>query len=75
MEEAETADMEGMPLRVVKAKHLAAIALSVGRPKDLARILALREADAVTDAEIAELAEVHGLSTQWTKFKERFDEA
>src|SRR5690349_17535837 len=43
MEQAVTADFEGVPVRVVAADHLAVIALSVGRAKDFARILALLE--------------------------------
>ncbi|MFH1177588.1 MAG: hypothetical protein V1750_09300 [Acidobacteriota bacterium] len=35
MDEAETADFEGDPFRVVRAEYLAVIALSVGRAKDL----------------------------------------
>jgi len=42
MEQADTVDFEGAPLRVVRADYLAVIALSVGRAKDLARILAKR---------------------------------
>jgi hypothetical protein len=41
MAHAEIADYEGVPLRVVRADFLAAIALEAGRPKDMARILAL----------------------------------
>lgn len=73
--EAETADLEGVPLRVVRADHLAVIALSVGRAKDFARILALREVGAVEDDQILELAERHGLADSWEKFLGRFDEA
>jgi len=38
--EAETGEIDGVPIRVVRADFLAAIALSTGRPKDFARILA-----------------------------------
>jgi len=72
MEQAETADFEGAPLRVVGAKYLAVIALSVGRAKDLARILALLEAGAVTWQEIGMLADQYGLSHEWKRFKNRF---
>ena len=34
MDQAVTADFEGVPLRVVRADYLAVIALSVGRAKD-----------------------------------------
>lgn len=74
LREAETADFEGVPLRVVRADYLACIALSVGRPKDHARVLALRESGAVTDAGISALAERHGLAEQWQSFRKRFDE-
>jgi len=72
---AETADFDGTPLRVVSARHLAAIALSVGRAKDCARILALFDAEAVTRDEIAEVAARHGLADRWTQFVERFLDA
>ena len=72
MEQADSADFDGIPLRVVRADHLAAIALSVGRAKDNARILALLEAGSVTGAEIAALAERHGLSAAWKRFEKRF---
>src|SRR5204863_1697125 len=40
MEQADTADFDGAPLRVVRADYLAVMALGVGRAKDFARILA-----------------------------------
>ena len=38
--EAETGEIDGVPIRVVRADFLAAMVLSTGRPKDFARILA-----------------------------------
>jgi len=70
--QAETDDFEGVPLRVVRPDHLAAIALSVGRAKDFARILALIESEAVTREEIATLAQRHQLSEAWERFEKRF---
>jgi hypothetical protein len=70
--EAETGDLDGVPLRVVRADYLAVIALSVGRAKDFARILALRESGAVTDEQISELATRYDLATAWRAFLERF---
>ncbi len=74
MREAETADLEGAPLRVVRAEYLACIALSVGRAKDYARVLALRESGAITDGELTALADRYGLGAEWRRFRERFDE-
>jgi len=68
---AETTDFEGVPLRVVGAVHLAVIALSVGRAKDLARVLALLESGAVTREAIGRLAGEHGLSEAWERFARR----
>ena len=72
LEHADTVDFEGEPLRVVRADHLAAIALSTGRAKDFARILSLLEGESVTIEEIARLAEKHGLVEAWSRFKTRF---
>jgi hypothetical protein len=72
VEQAETADFEGIPFRVVRADYLAVIALSVGRSKDFARILALIEAGSVTRETVARLAAQHGLADPWRQFEARF---
>lgn len=72
VELADTVDFEGSPLRVVRAAHLAVIALSVGRAKDYARILALLESKSIVPEEIESLAAQHGLSEAWRRFKRRF---
>ena len=72
MEQAENADFEGVPFRVVRADHLAVIALSVGRAKDFARILGLLESGAVSRERIGSLAARHGLSEEWRRFEGRF---
>jgi hypothetical protein len=72
MERAETTDYEGIPLRVVRADHLAVIALSVGRPKDLTRILSLLESGSVTRLAVKSLAARYGLGEAWKQFETRF---
>jgi len=72
LEQAETADFDGVPFRVVQAAHLAVIALSVGRAKDFTRILSLLESGTVTRQEIRQLADRHGISNSWRKFEGRF---
>jgi hypothetical protein len=72
MAQAETGEIDGVPLRVVRADYLAVIAISVGRPKDLTRVLALLEAGAVTEDAIADLAAEHDLAEKWTQFRNRF---
>lgn len=70
--EAEMGDLDGSPLRVIGPAHLAVIALSVGRPKDLLRIHSLLDARAITAESLEKLALRHGLLKQWEKFKEKF---
>ena len=70
--EAETGEIEGLPVRVVGATYLAVLALSVGRAKDYARILSLLEAGATDRTQIAALAECHELTIQWQAFARRF---
>ena len=72
MHEAQTAEIEGISIRVVGADHLAVIALSVGRPKDYARILSLIESGSVSTEGLQRLAERHGLSAEWRRFHSRF---
>ena len=70
--EAETGEIEGIAFRVVRADFLATIALSTGRPKDFARILALLESGAVSSEQIDELTRHYRLQSEWERFKERF---
>jgi hypothetical protein len=72
MEQAATADFEGVAFRVVRADHLAVIALSVGRAKDFSRILALLESGSATRDSIGCLAARHGLAEAWQRFESRF---
>ena len=72
MQNAETGEVDDEPIRVVRAIDLALIALSVGRAKDHARILALLECGAVTRTELAAAAESHGMSAKWLNFQTRF---
>ena len=72
VEQADTVDFEGVPLRTVRADYLAVIALSVGRAKVLARILALLESKSVTPDAVGALAQKHGLADAWSRFEARF---
>jgi len=69
---AVEAEFEGVTLRVVSADYLAVIALSVGRSKDHARVLALLESGATTEEEIGSLAAQHALEGAWAQFRRRF---
>ena len=69
---AETADFDGAPFRVLGADYLAVIALSVGRAKDMTRVLALLESGAVSPSRVGDLAHRHGLQEAWARFRSRF---
>ena len=70
--EAETDEIEGVPMRVVSATHLALIALSVGRAKDHLRIISLLDSGAVTRQEVETLAQKFDLSEQLNRFQKRY---
>jgi hypothetical protein len=72
MKEADTADFEGVPMRVVRADYLALIALNTGRAKDFARVLALLESRSTSAKEITRLAERHKRLEKWKRFETRF---
>jgi hypothetical protein len=72
LEAAEETDFEGVAFRVVRADYLAVIALSVGRAKDFARILALLESGSIERSTIARLSKTYSLSDAWRRFDERF---
>ena len=75
MEQAETADFEGVPIRVVRPDYLAVIALGAGRAKDHQRILDLLESKTTNRKVIDSLAARHGLTQAWQRFAKRFLDA
>ena len=70
--EAVQADVDGVPARVFRAEHLAAIALQTGRAKDKARLLQFLEEGALDDARFREIIRRHELVETWTKFERQF---
>jgi len=69
---AEPAEIDDISVRVVTPVYLAVIALSVGRAKDYARILALVEEGVVSNEEIQTLSGKYDLADAWKKFEKRF---
>jgi hypothetical protein len=64
-------DMTGDPplkARCLRAEHLVAIAVKVGRLKDLARVQAFLESDAVDLAALKSVLERHNLLAAWLTF-------
>jgi hypothetical protein len=59
--EAEPIEFEGIPLKVFGAEHIVAIAASVGRPKDKARIVQLLEQAELDKSRLEKILRRHNL--------------
>lgn len=56
------------PARIVRAEHLVATALKVGRPKDAVRIVQFLENEAVDLQALRAVLAQHGLQERWRSF-------
>ncbi len=72
LREAVTIDVDGVPGRVFRAEHLAAIALQTGRAKDKARVLQFHEAGILDEPRFQGILARHGLVEAWGKFERLF---
>lgn len=70
--EAVEMDVEGSPVRVFTAEHLAAIALQTGRAKDKARLLQFVESGILIGDRFREIPLRHGLGDAWSRFAQNF---
>ena len=61
LEEALVVDYDGVPTKVLKATHLAAICVKVGRPKDKVRIQMLLSSSGFDDLEFHRILTNHNL--------------
>jgi hypothetical protein len=71
---AETREhsIDGEPVWVFTAEHLAAIALETGRAKDKARLLQFVEAGVLDPDRFEAILSRHGLMDRWKRFEEQF---
>lgn len=65
VEQAMVVDWENHRLRVMRPEHLAAIALTVGRPKDRARLVYLAELPDFDHSRFTDILLRHGLRDRW----------
>ena len=65
-------NVDGTPVRVFTAEHIAAIALQTGRAKDKARLLQFIEVDGLDVGQVREILARHGLSGKWQQFEQQF---
>lgn len=66
--EAREALYEQTPTRVLRAEHLAAIALQTGRDKDRERVRLLREQALLDKDYLAGVLARHGLEARWKQW-------
>ncbi len=69
---AEISNYDEVPVRVVLPEHLVAIMLSVGRPKDIARIQVFLSQDAVKIDALEDLIQRHNLTEKWAEYQRKF---
>ena len=69
---AREADVAGIPVRIMTAEHLVAIALATGRAKDYSRILLFIEAGALDTTVLEDILARHALLPRWEQFGRRF---
>lgn len=65
-------DIDGTPVRVFKAEHIAAIALELGRTKDKLRLSQFIEAHALDMAPFETILTKYRLTEKWLLFKQQF---
>jgi hypothetical protein len=70
--QAVESDVDGVPARVFRAEHLAAIALQTGRAKDKARLLQFVESAALDTRRFQDIVVRHGLEAAWQRFEGQF---
>jgi hypothetical protein len=71
LEQSVERDLEGVPMRIFSAEHLAAIAFELGRPKDKLRLPRFLEAKLFNESRFSEIIERHGLLDRWVKFRKQ----
>lgn len=72
LNDAVDKDIDGTPVRVFTAEHLAAIALEVGRSKDKTRLLQFFEEGALDLLRFEQILARHGLVERWQQFQRQF---
>lgn len=72
MADAREDSLEGEPVWVFTAEHLAAIALETGRAKDKARLLQFVGQGVLDPDRFDAILIRHGLTDRWKRFEQQF---
>jgi hypothetical protein len=70
--QAIQAEADGVPVRVMTAEHLTAIALKIGRPKDKLRVAQFMESGLLDEKQLRQILERHGLLAKWKLFNDKY---
>lgn len=71
--ELKTSSGKTTACRILRAEHLMATALDVGRAKDYARIIQFTQAGSFDPQYLCDVLERHNLSAKWRSFCDRFE--
>ena len=69
--EAQSIRFERTPTRVLRAEHLVAIMLQMGRPKDRERLASFVVEAALNEQYLDGVLERHGLTAAWRQWRDR----
>ena len=72
--EAVETNVDEIKTRVMRAEHLTAIALKIGRPKDKIRIAQFIESGILDENKLDQILARHGLLAKWQQFKHKYTE-
>lgn len=70
--DARETEVEGAPVRIFTAEHLAALALELGRAKDKLRLQQFAESGVLDGAQFPALLIRHGLVEKWQRFEAQY---
>lgn len=68
LESARTLDVDGISISVLRAEHLAALALQTGRPKDHMRLAELVKSSDFDNEVFESIVDRFGLREEWRRF-------
>ena len=72
--EAHEENIAGVPARIMRFEHLAAIMLDTGRPKDKLRLAQSWESPSLDRSKFHEICLKHGLQKNWVNFHAKYIE-
>jgi hypothetical protein len=72
LEEAFEIDFQGVPIWLMTAEHLMAIALNTGRGKDFARLVQFVEAGVADSTNFNAILKRHDLIDKWRRFEQKY---